>query len=130
MKRRFALWLGSLLLVARAAHADRDLEERAQRGEAPGFTFGGYVEAYTSYNGNRPSNHVTALRDFDARSDSFVLQNAVVQLSGHTGRVSGFLALQAGQAGPAYFSPADRRLSFIQEAYGGYDIPIGTGLLT
>ncbi len=131
MKRR-ALWLGGLLLIARAreAHADRELEERTRRNDAPGVTFGGYVEAYTAYNGNRPSNHLTALRDFDARSDSFVLQNAAAQIDGHTGRFSGWLALQLGQTGPAYYAPADRRFSVIQEAYAGYEAPLGTGLLT
>jgi Putative beta-barrel porin-2, OmpL-like. bbp2 len=130
MKRRVAHWLGAGLLVVRTAHADRELEERRRTNEPPGVTFGGYVEAYGSYNGNRPSNNVTALRDFDARSDSFVLQNAVVQMEGHASRFSGWLALQLGQTGPAYYSQADRRFSAIQEAYAGYDVPLGTGLLT
>ena len=129
MKWRGAHWLGAGLLVVRSAHADRELEERVHKDEPPGVTFGGYVEAYGAYNANRPSNNVTALRDFDARSDSFVLQNAVVQLEGHANRFSGWLALQLGQTGPAYYSPADRRFSVIQEAYAGYDVPLGTGLL-
>ncbi len=130
MRRRFAHGVAGILLVVRSAHAEREVDERAHQGDAPGFEVGGYVEAYTSYNANRPSNHLTALRDFDSRSDSFVLQNAVIELEGHTGRVSGWIALQAGQTGPAYISPADRRFSFVQEAYVGYDVPLGTGVLT
>jgi hypothetical protein len=64
---------------------------------------GGYLEAFYSWNANDPANGVTALRGFDNRHNSFSLANAVVDVSGARGTVTGHLVLQVGTTPNTYY---------------------------
>src|SRR6267154_995781 len=106
MKRRLARIMGATLLLARVASAERPGDgPRNAEGAKPEYRVGGYVEAFYQYNANAPSNHLTNLRDFDARSDTFALSNAALEGEAEVGPVSGRLVLQYGMTPAAYVSP-------------------------
>ena len=63
----------------------------------------GYVEAFYQYNFNQPSNLITAYRDFDDRTNSFTIDNAVVDVTGELGALSTRIALQVGHPAAAYY---------------------------
>ncbi|HEY4243910.1 MAG TPA: outer membrane beta-barrel protein [Kofleriaceae bacterium] len=86
--------LAACLLVARTAAAD----------DAPKLTVAGYVEAFYQYNVNQPSNLVTAYRAFDDRTNSFTIENAVLDVTGTVGPVITHVALQIGHAPSAYYA--------------------------
>jgi Putative beta-barrel porin-2, OmpL-like. bbp2 len=71
---------------------------------SPTLTIGGYVEAFYQYNFDRPSNLVTAYRAFDDRSNSFTIDNAVLDVVGTVGDVSTHVALQIGNTPSQYYS--------------------------
>src|SRR5260221_10462726 len=68
----------------------------------------GYVETFYQYNINRPSNLVTAYRDYDDRSSSFTIEDAVLDVTGEVGAVSTRLALQVGHAPATYYAAEPR----------------------
>ena len=49
---------------------------------APTLTISGYVEAFYQFNFDQPSNLITAYRDFDDRTNSFTIDNAVLDITG------------------------------------------------
>lgn len=83
----------------------------------------GYLETYFQWNAHDPSNDVTALRAFDARHDTFALQNAVLEADWTEGPVSGRLALQAGDAGDIYVPATDASFRHVQEAWVAWAAP-------
>ena len=62
----------------------------------PTVKIAGYIETFYQFNFNQPSNLITAYRDFDNRSNSFTIDNAVVDVSGQVGAVSTRIVLQVG----------------------------------
>jgi len=81
------------LCIARAAAAD-----------SPTIAVGGYIEAFYQYNFNQPTNLVTAYRAFDDRSNSFTIDNAVLDVVGTLGQVSTHIALQIGSTPSTYYN--------------------------
>jgi hypothetical protein len=128
----------SILLVATV------LSGSAVRAEepAPSVKVSGYVDTFYQLNFNSPSNLITAFRGFDDRSNSFTIENAVIDVTGTLGRASTRVALQVGQAPASYYlaeplSPAQggagtsgpQLWQIIQQVIVGYSIPVGDGLL-
>jgi hypothetical protein len=72
--------------------------------EATSYKLTGYIEAYYGYNFNRPSNLITAFRGFDNHTNSFTIENAVLDFTGSLGKVSVHIALQDGHTPAAYYS--------------------------
>lgn len=106
------------------------------------FSMGGYVEAAFSWNFNEPSNGITNFRGFDNRHDTFVISNAVLDGQWSKGPVSGRVALQVGQTPDSYYlaepalpgtpgaaASSAQTWKYIQQAYVGYNAPVGKGLL-
>lgn len=107
------------------------------------MTVAGYVEAFYQLNFNHPDNLVTAFRGFDNRTNSFTVENAVLDAAGAHGAVSARVALQVGHAPASYYQfepsiPAQGGAGpsgpdlwrLIQQAYIGYKIDVGRGLLS
>jgi Putative beta-barrel porin-2, OmpL-like. bbp2 len=107
----------------------------APASDAPSFKISGYVEAFYQLNFDRPSNLVTAYRDFDDRTNSFTIDNAVLDVTGQVGAVSTRIALQVGHtasasytAEPTYAAQAGTGASdaalwqVIQQAIVGYKV--------
>jgi hypothetical protein len=101
----------------------------------------GYIEAYYSWNFNRPVNNLTNYRAFDSRHNTFALSNAALGAAFETGPVGGKLMLQVGDQASSYYrfepsvpgsstvNPSGPELwKYIQEAYVTYKAPIGRGL--
>ncbi len=93
-----------ILTSSTIASADPDPPAAPTSPPAPALELGATVEVYDQYNLRAPSNGVTNLRAFDARHDSFTLQNAVVDATWQKGALSGRLALQYGEAGDLYYA--------------------------
>lgn len=123
----------SLIAVLLAAAAQAD---------PPAVTVSGYLEAFYQLNFNNPDNLVTAYRGFDNRSNSFTLEDAVLDVAAQRGPVLARIALQVGHAPASYYltepvipaqagtgSSGPELWRFIQQAYIGYKIPAGRGLL-
>ena len=89
-------------LVARAALAD-PAPAATPAPTGPQLTVSGYVEAFYQYNFNSPSNLVTAYRAFDDRTNSFTIDNAVLDVTGSWGDVFTRVALQVGQTPSSYY---------------------------
>lgn len=102
----------------------------------------GYLEAFYQYNLNRPSNLITAYRGFDDRTNSFTIENAVLDVTAAVGRVSTRVALQVGHAPISYYAaeplyPAQAGTGatgpelwrLIQQAIIGYKLDVGRGAL-
>ena len=49
---------------------------------------GDYVDTYYGYNFNRPSNLTTSFRGFDNHTNSFTVENAVLDVTGTAGRTA------------------------------------------
>jgi hypothetical protein len=118
------------LAVARVASA-----QPAAPADAPSVKVTGYVEAFYQYNVNEPSNLITAYRDFDDRTSSFTIDNAVLDVTGTVGAVSTRIALQVGNTPATYYGgeptyPAQAGIGasgpdlwrLIQQAIVGYKI--------
>jgi hypothetical protein len=101
----------------------------------------GYIEAYYSWNFNRPANNITNYRGFDNRHNSITLSNAALGAAFESGPVGGKLMLQVGSQPSTYYAvePALPGASaanasgpelwkYIQEAYVTYKAPLGRGL--
>ncbi|HWC66015.1 MAG TPA: outer membrane beta-barrel protein, partial [Thermoanaerobaculia bacterium] len=137
---------GALLLSLPAAHA-RARQPPADQAPPAGqpapppaaatdlgrATFGGYVEAFYSYNFNTPSNRITNYRGFDNRESTFTLSNLDLNALWEKGAVSGKLSLQVGHTPNTYYlgEPALPGTSatsssdgtdwkYVQEAWVGY----------
>lgn len=106
------------------------------------FTLGAYVEALYSWNFNEPSNGITHLRGFDNRHNTFTLANVAFDARWDWEDIVGRVTLQVGSTPATYYlaepslrgalgtNASDLTLwQFIQQAYVGYRIPVGTGLI-
>jgi hypothetical protein len=99
-------------------------------------TFGGYIEAFYSYNFNRPSSGVNALRYYDRRHDLLSLQNVVLSADWALGPVYGRVALQTGVItetigtpdGSARTLETDLLWRIMQEATVAWRTPLGLGV--
>jgi Putative beta-barrel porin-2, OmpL-like. bbp2 len=85
----------SIALSIRVASADP---------AAPTLKITGYVETFYQFNFNQPSNLITAYRNFDDRSNSFTIDNAVLDVSAQAGAVSTRIALQVGRTPATYYT--------------------------
>ncbi|WP_053231837.1 outer membrane beta-barrel protein [Sandaracinus amylolyticus] len=106
------------------------------------FTIGGWVEAYYAFNFNEPSNGITDLRGFDNRHNSFNLSNVVLDAQWDWEGVNGRITLQWGSTPATYYlsettgpslgsgvgAQSIELWQFVQQAFVGYRIPVGTGL--
>lgn len=118
-----------------------DEADAAPPEQAP-FVIGGWVEAYYAYNFNQPSNGITDLRGFDNRHDSFNLSIVALDAQWDWEGVHGRITLQWGTTPATYYlaetaapalgsgvGPQDASLwQWVQQAYAGYRVPIGSGL--
>ncbi len=101
----------------------------------------GYVEAYYSYNFNRPANGITNFRGFDNRHNTISLTNAVVGVQADVGPVTTRLILQYGATGSTYYAgeptfpgaagangSSGELWKYLQEANIAWKAPVGRGL--
>ena len=101
----------------------------------------GYIEAYYSWNFNRPVNNITNYRGFDNRHNTFTLSNAALGAAFESGPVGGKLMLQVGSQPSTYYgaepvlpgasaanASGPELWKYIQEAYATYKAPLGRGL--
>lgn len=124
------------------AQASAEPGASAEAAPAEPFTIGGWVEAYYGFNFNEPSNGITDLRGFDNRHNTFNLSNVVVEVQWDWEGVNGRITLQWGSTPATYYlaetsapslgtgvGPQGQSLwQWVQQAYVGYRIPIGSGL--
>src|SRR5207248_6368973 len=89
----------------------------------------GYVETSFSWSFGEPSNGTIANRAFDARHDSFSIENVALGAQVDWKSLTARAIVQAGDAPSTYYSPNDGDLKFIQEAHVGWKAPLGHGLL-
>jgi len=117
--------------VGRAQTAEPSPTPTATPAPSATFKLSGYGEVFVSHNFNDPDNHITNNRGFDVREDRLAIDNVVVDATGSAGAFSGHLTLQAGLTPDTYYAsePGDRAWRHVQQAYAGYNIPVGTGLL-
>ncbi len=106
--------LGSVVLSACAA-ASAFAEEAPVVNEAPaiesammvglseGVTLSGYGEAHYGFDFNRPKGGLSLLRAFDQRSNTFTVDNAVLDVAWQKGPVQGRVGLQAGSTPSSYY---------------------------
>ncbi len=95
----------------------------------------GFIDGYYGYNFNKPAGRVNVLRNFDTRSNQFVLNLAELVIEKKpdplNSRVGFRLDLDYGPATDLVHStePGGRdTYKVIQQAYGSYLAPIGSGL--
>jgi hypothetical protein len=99
-------------------------------------SFGGYIEAFYSYNFNRPSSGLNELRFYDRRHDLLSLQNVVLSADWALGPVHGRVALQTGVItetigtpdGSARTLESDLLWRLVQEATAAWRTPLGLGV--
>jgi hypothetical protein len=98
---------------------------------APAFKLGGYAEVFLSHNFSDPANHITSDRGFDNREDRVAIDNVAVDASGAVSAFSYHVTLQAGLTPDTYYAsePGDRAWRHVQQAYAGWNAPVGSGLL-
>ncbi|HEV7557976.1 MAG TPA: outer membrane beta-barrel protein, partial [Kofleriaceae bacterium] len=101
----------SIALSVRVASA-----EPSPDAPPPSIKIAGYIETFYQLNFNQPSNLITAYRDFDNRTNSFTISNAVLDVAGQVGAVSTRIVLQVGH------TPAS---SYLTEPF--YPAQAGTG---
>src|SRR6478609_7728542 len=88
-------------------------------------TVGGYLETYYALNLATPSNHITALRAFDDRDQTFTLSNVALDLKGVRDALTARVIVQFGSTAATYYAgepdPANRELwKFVQQATLAY----------
>lgn len=121
-----AVALAVLLLIPAAARAQ---EPTPSPTPAPSISVGAVLETYFAWNMNRPENGITAFRGFDARHNTFALSNAVIDVRGAAGAVSGRLALQTGDTPDIYYgAEATSDIRHVLEATIAWKAPVGKGL--
>jgi hypothetical protein len=82
--------------------------------------FDGYLEAYYSYNFNRPASRTTRLRAFDSSVQSFSLSIVALGLTAKAGPVTTRLVLQYGPTPLSYYAPEDQAFVPVQEGYAAW----------
>src|SRR5882724_88742 len=97
--------------------------------------FSGFVDGYYSYNFNKPAGRVNVLRNFDTRSNQFALNLAEVVIEKKpdplNSRVGFRLDLDYGPATDLVHASepgGNETYKVIQQAYGSYLAPVGSGL--
>ncbi|MCC6751560.1 MAG: porin [Deltaproteobacteria bacterium] len=106
------------------------------------FTLGAYAEVCYQWNFNTPGNDLTNYRGFDNRHNSFTLPNVAFDAQWDYKGVVGRVTLQVGHTASTYYGAEPGRSGaaganasgpelwrFVQQAYVGYRIPVGRGLL-
>ncbi|HYJ47218.1 MAG TPA: outer membrane beta-barrel protein, partial [Pyrinomonadaceae bacterium] len=95
----------------------------------------GFIDGYYSYNFNKPSGRTNVLRNFDTRNNEFALNLAEIVFEKKPdpadSRVGFRLDLDYGPATDMVHAsePGGREVyKVVQQAYGSYLAPIGTGL--
>ncbi len=95
----------------------------------------GFIDGYYSYNFNKPAGRVNVLRNFDTRSNQFALNLAEIVIEKKpdplNSRLGFRLDLDYGPATDLVHSvePGGKDVyKVIQQAYGSYLAPIGSGL--
>ncbi|MEZ4429911.1 MAG: outer membrane beta-barrel protein [Nannocystaceae bacterium] len=111
---------------------------RFRTGPHSSLRLGGYVEAFYSYNLNRPSNNITNYRAFDNRHNQITLQALALDVGWDSRWVSARLAMQAGHAATAIYEASEpfqpgtgsgagtsdaSMWRFVQQAYLGGHLP-------
>ncbi|MCC6811494.1 MAG: porin [Deltaproteobacteria bacterium] len=113
----------------------------ASNGQKP-FLLGGYAEILYQWNFNNPSNRITSYRGFDNRHNTFSISNVALDVQWDYKDIVGRLTLQIGDTPNTYYqgepalpgtsgtAPSGAEVwKYIQQAYAGYRIPLGAGLL-
>lgn len=72
-------------------------------GLSEGVTLSGYAEAHYGFDFNRPKGGLSLLRAFDQRSNTFTMDNAVLDVAWQKGAVQGRVGLQAGSTPSSYY---------------------------
>jgi len=104
------------------------------------LTIGGYVEAFYSYNFNRPSNGISHYRTFDNRHNAITLQNLALDFGWDSKHALAKVVLQAGHAPNTYYGVSEPDMPgadgtpgsnaelwrYVQEAYVGWHLPVKT----
>jgi len=102
------------------------------------LTIGGYVEAFYSYNFNRPSNGITHYRTFDNRHNAITLQNLALDFGWDSKHALAKVVLQAGHAPNTYYGVSEPDMPgadgtvgsnaelwrYVQQAYIGWHLPV------
>jgi hypothetical protein len=94
----------------------------------------GFIDGYYSYNFNKPANRTNVLRNFDTRNNEFALNLAELAFEkkpDSDSRVGFRLDLDYGPATDMVHAaePGGKEVyKVVQQAYGSYLAPIGTGL--
>lgn len=135
---------------ASAPEAAPEVEEAAAEEETSwmdAVTVSGYAEAYYAHNFNRPQNQTMGARWLDEKSGQFTLQTVVLDVQAKKGPFSSQLTLMFGPTADRwYFEGAaikatgddvllpennwsNETWKHIQNAWVGYEAPIGSGLL-
>jgi hypothetical protein len=127
-RRPLGIVLGAALATAPCALAQTPTTTPTP---SPTFKLGGYAEVFLSHNFNDPDNRITNDRGFDNREDKVAIDNVVVDVTGSAGAFSAHVTLQAGLTPDTYYAsePGDRAWRHVQQAYAGYNAPVGKGLL-
>ena len=117
---------------------DRTGRQEAPRGLSDVFSANFFLDGYYGYNFNRPLGRVNLLRAYDVTSNNFTLSQAGVVLEmlpdvDNRRRYGGRLDLQFGQAtetlqGGAQNEQRPQVYRNIFQAYGTYNLPVGSGL--
>ncbi|MBK6516983.1 MAG: porin [Polyangiaceae bacterium] len=129
-----------------AAEAARGAAEAALAAESKkpslSLTVNGAVELYYQWSFNDPDNGITNFRGFDNRHNSFTVPNVMLDVRGAYEGAEARVALQVGHA-PSTYTLAEPALAgsgaanassgelwkYVQQAYVGYEAPVGGGLL-
>lgn len=105
------------------------------------ITPGGYVEAFYSYNFNRPENNLSALRGFDFIHNSLTISNVVMSMDASYQNFTARVALNVGLAPSQFYKQEPKTVAsyhiptmdryswqFIQEALIGWHVKSIPGL--
>ena len=109
--KRFSPFLLLTSLLASVAFADPEPPSVAAPTEpsapivglAEGVTLSGYAEVHYGYDFSNPRGGLTLLRAFDQRSNTFTVDNAVVDVAWQKSIVQGRVALQVGSTPASYY---------------------------
>ncbi len=74
-------------------------------GLSEGVTLSGYAEAHYGYDFNAPKGGMSLMRAFDQRSNTFTVDNAVLDVAWQKGPVQGRVGLQVGTTPASYYRP-------------------------
>ena len=143
------LWMSASIVFAQTSqsiHSDASDEHHSAQSlhhakDTLILSFSGYLETFYSYNFNRPSNNINALRGFDFIANSLTIGNFVLGTDAKYNNFSTRLAINVGMTPSQFYkqepvTPASNQSpslssqtwQFIQEAVVNYDFPGRKGL--